>query len=413
MNTPPTTRRDDTVTPFHIRLLAAATLLAAANAIAAEIVTVYRTDGTRFEAELGELNPTELVTLHPERGWTTTPLDDCLAVVAEPRFRPPFQWGRVRLTDGQQLPGRPVRAADWARATGKPAPDTRDPQLFWAHPTLGTLRIPIDRVRSIALDRDLDLPQTARGDAVQLRNGDVYVGFLLSLDDPVEMEVMDDDGSSILTMPWSRVAGMRLVTPDAPARGRRLWLRDGTILTVDTLRIEPDAIRIAGDDSAAATTLVAAGTVARDQLVAVVLQSDQLLPLADLTPISVSGPPTRYRIDPPQRLHPDATLDLGAVLLRGPVQIRYLLPPDAARLATEVVLPESARPWGDVRLVVRCDETVLLDEQLDAQRTRLAVNAPLDGRELVLELGAGEHGGVQCALEFRHARILLQPDTSR
>jgi hypothetical protein len=105
-------------------------------------------------------------------------------------------------------------------------------------------------------------------------------------------------------------------------------------------------------------------------------------------------------------IEPDAPVGLSPIELRGPVVVRYSLPSGAIRFAAQAVLPDSARQWGDLELIVRSDDAEVFRMRLNAESPAGEINVALTGRELTLELTAGAHGPIQDQVILNRAMIL-------
>jgi hypothetical protein len=327
--------------------------------------------------------------LHP------VPLADCLALMHGIATTPVAGAGELRLADGQRLPGLPATSA----------PASGD-MLVWTHPWLGRVDVPLDRVAAATFRPNVPLPTTGEADVVRLGNGDRLEGFITSLDRGITIEVEGNGPIREAQIPFERVAALALITPPQPARGQRVWFRDGTVLEVKRLEIGDDGwVRV--------TTLWASDQVdpvrvRLSDIVGVLFDPDALVPLGSLTPSGVEGTAVRYELPAPKSLDEGAPLGLGGVEYRGPYVVRYALPSGARRFAADAMLPPMARTWGDVELIVRDDDNEVFRARLSGEHPMATINVALRGSELTIELDQGANGPIQDRVLLQRAVLLVQ-----
>jgi hypothetical protein len=327
--------------------------------------------------------------LHP------VPLDDCLALMQSISTSPVSGAGELHLADGQRLPGLPATSA----------PASGD-MLVWTHPWLGRIDVPLDRISAATFEPGQALPTPGEADAVVLGNGDRIEGFITSLDRAITIEVEGEGPMREAQIPFEHVGALALITPRQPARGQRVWFRDGTVLEVDQLQIGDDGwVRI--------TTRWAPGQVEPvrvrlSDIVGVLFDPDALVPLGRLAPSGVEATSVRYALPAPRSLDRGAPLGLGGVEYRGPFVVRYALPRGARRFAAEAVLPSMARTWGNLELVVRDDDAEVFRARLSGEHPTATINVPLAGSELTIELEQGANGPIQDRVLLQRAVLLVQ-----
>ena len=90
--------------------------------------------------------------------------------------------------------------------------------------------------------------------------------------------------------------------------------------------------------------------------------------------------------------------------------VRYLLPPQAKRLAAEALVPLEARAWADFEFIIRCDDQEVFRQRMNADTPNAAINVPLRGSELTIELTEGAHGPIQDRLRLNLPLLLLDGD---
>lgn len=332
-------------------------------------------------------------------GTVTLSTDRALALILNDRL-PLADLGMLRLNDGQQFPGEALYGVD-----------SPEDVFVWSHPRLGRLDIPVDRIASVSLDKSIPAPAPRNADVIVLANGDEVSGFVISLGDPVQVEVNADQRPEVLEIPLRRIAALALVTPKQPPTGRRIWLTDGSILSAETIRLEDEErFRVTFGASGFLRESISHSTdVQHEHVAAVELHPARLTPLASLRPRRVEGPQTRYIVPAPTMVVADALLDLSPVEFRGPIAAHYLLPTGVRRFAAEAELPREARAWGDFDLIVRVDGAIVFRRRFDADQPRAEINLPVNGSELTIELTDGPHGAIQNRLVLRDAMLLVEP----
>ena len=101
-------------------------------------------------------------------------------------------------------------------------------------------------------------------------------------------------------------------------------------------------------------------------------------------------------------------ITLKRIEYRGPLVVRYALPANCRRLAAEATLPECDRVWGDYELIVRDDDEEVHRVRLNAEHPTDAINVPLSGSELTIELTRGANGPIQDLLILSRAMLLIE-----
>ena len=360
-------------------------------------VELVRDDLSRVSGSLVSISESQITLLlrdsdggESERSF---PRDNCLALNT---LRDPSggsHEGMLALTDGQMIPGRPLDSDE----------QTRGDTLRWQHPWLGQLAVEIDSINRVVFRAGAQPPPAGDGDALLLANGDVIEGFLLSLGDPVELEVERGDGPEVSSIPRERVAAATLLNPVRPMRGTWAWFGDGTILKAQQLTSED------GRWAQVLTREESRGeqTVSLDDLLAIILDTERMRMLTDLAPLSIEGPETRYRLPEPIVEGIGRHAPRSSMTLSGPITVRYALPSGAARFASEVSIPDRARQWTEMTLIIRVDDREVLREKLDRDRPEMTVNEVLDGTELTIELKQGGAGPIHTVLRWSNPRLLI------
>ncbi|MHC5022307.1 MAG: hypothetical protein ACYTGG_00150 [Planctomycetota bacterium] len=326
--------------------------------------------------------------------WAATPLADSLALLSMDIVPAPIRSGYLVLVNGQRIPGAAISN-----------PDPAEEVVVWNHPWLGRMNVPLTQVESVVFKAGVEPPAAAQTDVVLLGNGDRWEGFVTALADPITIAVETDGELHDVLIPLSRAVAVTMVAPRQDPRGRRVWLRDGTVLDVESIVLGADRyVRLAGTLSAGGGSEV---EVQLDDVVAIRFDPDRMRPLSALKPTRVEGPITRFELPRPRTLDPDAPLDLGRVSYRGPIVVRYALPIGCRRFAAVAALPESARDWGDVVLVIRDNDTEVFRVRLNGSRPAAPINVALSGAELTIELEPGRRGPIQDRVTLERAMLLV------
>lgn len=306
----------------------------------------------------------------------------------------------VELTDGQRFVGEWLGGAAGGEA------------LRWRHPAVGTLTLPLDRLRAVrlrmpdgwAVEPVAEGPTPAQ-DVVTLVNGDALRGFVLELAEDAVM-LQPEDGGEAWELPRERVAMLRLANPDAvPAAGRQLMvLSDGSRALVSSLTIGRQQVDFAsplreGDELARMSLDHLAG-------VAFTAHGRRLVPLSDL-PISVVGGGEVFGLATPPRVFG------GDLYLQAPVTVQIELPAFAERFAATAELPlDDDAPahlpeWADFELIIQqADQPQRY--RLHGSQREVSINLPLDDTTLRLELDPGVNGPILDRLRLRDAVLLIR-----
>ena len=322
-------------------------------------------------------------------------------VIASPakRIRPFLDQGMVFLTDGRRLPGT---------AVALPASDDDSDADFlpWVHPWLNDVRVPLDEIEYVFF-RIADAPgliELDEADRVVLLNGDVVDGFLVGLNGAVEIEVNDGE-TRIISIPFDRVAGIRLVNERVSPSGPRAWFERGTVIDVTMFALRESG-KVAIKSSLKSNQREMRSMPEVDELIGFVPDVARMLPLIDLDPVGQSPIGHRLFVPEPVDRMPMAVLNLGAIELRGPQTVTWRLPADTTRFVAEAVLPDSEREWGDFVLVVNDGDEEVLRERIFGDRPSVKLNLPLSTRDLAISIESGAKGPVQDVVELRQAHLI-------
>ncbi|MDY7110019.1 MAG: hypothetical protein SYC29_15415 [Planctomycetota bacterium] len=344
---------------------------------------------------VAELNAGAVSVLDQAGGVDSLALDECIALIRADAHRPRFVRPHLLLVDGRRLPGGPAEI----EATSAEA-------LAWEHAWLGRLEIPIDDIDAIAMRTGQEAPSADGEDVIVLANGDRLEGIITVLGDPIRIEVGGPERARTIDVPLDRIAAVAMINPPRPAPGRRVFFNDGTILDVTDLTVGADGyVRFIAPEFASGTR---ATQILLDDLEAIVFDTQGVLPLGRLTPAEIDRPAWRYAAPQPKSIDEDAPLGPRAIEFRGPLAVRYELPAGCRRFAAEAVLPRPDRGWGDYELIIRCGDEEVYRRWINGEQPSDAIDIPLAGRELTIELTEGAHGPIRDRLLLRRPLLLIE-----
>jgi len=390
---------------FALSLLAGGVALALPSTVgAAEDFLVFLRDGSVREVSVIEFDAQRIRydDLGPQR---ELPMDEVLAMVqgrggtlARVARQPIVRRtrGMVEMRSGERIPG----------LLGASPPE--DPERFsWIRTPLGDLEIALEDVSRITFTMadDPGPIELADGDRVVLANGDRLDGFLDSVGPRIGVIRGTGPDEELIEIPVERVAAVRLVAGEEPPGRTRAWLSDGTVLDVAAIRVGESEGLVIDDQRVGAELL----PLDLDDLAAVVFDTRGLRPLSTLELDRVDAIGLRYRVQPPMPLNPAAAAGLGTIELRGPMEATWVMPEGARRFAATAVLPEVARTWGDLELVVLDGREERLRTRMDALNPVMRIDVPISAaeRRLTVRLEAGRYGPVMDWIELRLARVLV------
>lgn len=316
----------------------------------------------------------------------------------------------LETTDGQRLFGTPLEGGEgslWWRAD-----DHGDGE---AGRSFG---IPLERVDRLApLRFGLPDERAATQDAVTLVNGDRVTGFV----ERIGATVAIDSDIGPVEAPIERVTLIDLANPPEPGEGLVLWLNDGTVVRAEGLHdgARPGLAqavvidRSIGRDTSESESPVSPTPTALREVAAIAFDRAAFTPLSSLETESQRSLGLRRWFEPAEIGSGDfEPLGAGDVRLPGPMEVRWVLPVGASRLAFDAELPLEARTWGD------CDLVVLLAASENAEpeelsRTRLNGRSPVARvnveladpdrarRRLIVRLEPGDYGPIQDEVVIR------------
>lgn len=329
--------------------------------------------------------------------WVTVDLDRCIALFDTTSKSSRLRTGQLVLADGQRFPGEPMHDVT----------DYDKDMLSWSHRWLGRIDVPLEDIDTVVFQSGTIPPDDGEMDSLLLSNGDRLDGFIVSLHDPVVIEV-NGERTELIEVPRSNVAALNMISTTKPHTSRRVWFDDGTVLDVNSIRIGDDSyIRLTSKWHSAGTK---PAVVKLSLLDSILLDPDRLLPLAVLKPNRIEGPKTRYLLPAPKVLDPDASLKLSPIEFQGPIISRYVLPPGCRRFACEAVLPPGSRSWGDFELILHNNDQEVFRTRLNAENPSVKINVALEGPELTIELTEGANGSIQDRVILNFPMLLIEGD---
>ncbi|HEX7010947.1 MAG TPA: hypothetical protein VF184_13275 [Phycisphaeraceae bacterium] len=304
----------------------------------------------------------------------------------------------LELTDDQRLTGR------WVGVSG--AGDG----VIWEHPLLGSMVVPLERIRYVALTDQPPAELNQRPaeaaaieeDRLVLANGDELRGLVLTLA-PHGLSILTTAEHPI-TVPLAQVRWMELANePAQPVAGaHQVLLRDGSRLLAREVQIAQDRLRFRSPLSDRAEQVA----VDLDQVAGIDFTGAGRRLIDLLTcPRQISGGEV-FGVPMPPRARDDA------LLLHAPVQVRFTLPPGAQRLTASASLTDQgpdtlASEWADVELLIDAGAGQAQQHRLNRDQSQVQINLPLSGPAITVELKVGANGPVMDRVRLE-AAVLVQ-----
>lgn len=311
--------------------------------------------------------------------------------------------GLLHLRDGRRIPGD---------LSGVPAASAD--AVAWVRTPVGDMDVPLEDIRLLvpSLLQDPGAFDLADGDRVVLTNGDRLDGFVDAITDRLSVLVGEGADERRVEVPLDRVAAVRLVASAAEPGTMRAWFADGLVIDAASIRAgeiedNPRSLDVELDGR---TVLGDRLPVGLGDLTAVVLDTGRIRGLAELEIDRIEAVGPRHHLQPPQVLEPMAAAGLGTLELRGPVAVRWIVPDDAIRFTAIASMPEVARQWGDLELVVLDGREERLRTTVNAMHPEVVIDVPLSAadRRLTIRLESGRHGPVMDRVRLRLPRVLMR-----
>lgn len=372
-----------------------AAVLGSAQAWAVTPMVMIPPDLTPVQVQVQSLTSESLTYFDSQRRMQSVPLRSlvelrCAPAAALAKAAEPAEDAvLVTLVDGQRLQGA------WKASQGQ------DQVLVVQHAELGELLLPLERISAIALGK-ATVPAGAvpSKDTVKLASGEALAGFVTGMS-PEGVRLQLEGQKEDTTLPRARVRSIALANPrqQRPQGSVMLTLADGSRVLGRTLT----AAGAGASLDLLLTTKPVQLPLARVHRVELASQAGSLQSLTELEMQVISGGEVFGLPKPPR-------VEQGQLLLHAPVQVSWKLPAGARRLAFHAALDLEGSPadaWADVVLIVRMDQQELARERLHAARPEAALNLPVSGQQLTLELDPGVNGPVMDRVKLTDAVILL------
>ncbi len=311
----------------------------------------------------------------------------------------------IAMQNGERFPGRLDRA---------------EGTLRWMHPWLGAISIDLERTRSISIEGAASSETSdpnAEADRVRLANGDRIEGLVTELDREVAIESLAD--GSVRRVPLEVVARLDFLESKQAPGAIRFEARDGTVVDVASFRTSPPSLREATRRGEAATIdLVRSGdqpgssrpsiTLPLEDFAALLLAPSRIELLASMVP-TVEAIDGSERLWLPSPRSADSTAPIASrdVEISGPVRVRYRVAKGSV-LSAIATLPDTMRRFGDFEMRVLDGSREVLRHRFSREDPSIAIAAPIDTGELVIELREGLHGPVQDRL-LLESPMLIAP----
>lgn len=271
----------------------------------------------------------------------------------------PFTLGEnalLELTSGEILPGSIEKV------------DTDE--VLWRSPRLGERRIAISDIAAVRQD---GAPIDSAG--ALLRNGDEVRG-----DVHISTTGIEHDGGRI---PWERVAGVRLRKTEHPPPSNRLWLRNGGVLSVQSVEPRPGGILVRTESGAGLYRL------------------DEVLALT-------TGELRVRAIGRPDESAAGVSVDDAALTARAPATAEWRLSGSAQAIVGAARTPEDSRAWGDALYSLWVGSELIVSARVSPDRPLGAIAASVapDGdATLTLSVHPGSAGKANGVLELSLAVV--------
>ncbi|MFN0133085.1 MAG: hypothetical protein ACKVW3_11250 [Phycisphaerales bacterium] len=328
-----------------------------------------------------------------------------------PRFRPPAPVTLLELVDGERFAG-----ALSLEGSGE--------RLGWTHPAIGTMSYDLEdvlRVRLLEAEAsERPMPPVPGGaDVVTLANGDRLEGYV----EAVAREVRLQAGTTVRRVAVELVREVSLANETKRGAERQYWLRDGSVVSprdVRTTRAGELILSVGRTEPTENPAGEAGGELPPlqlDDLIGATFDG-AMVPIARLA-ASQRSVSERAWSGPVRVIEGEtALLGLAAIEIPGPMEVEWVLPAGATRVAFEAELPRPCWTWGDLEVVVlsagggsNAEGTELARRRLHADQPRARVNVPLvrGAKRLRVRVEAGVSGAVQDRVVLHRGAVLVEP----
>jgi hypothetical protein len=363
-------------------------MLISAPVLSQHLFLFITDDGQPKALQLLSINDTNVDVVDPDKGHQALPIGDCLALVRPEPLTNVLSNPHIQLKDGQVFVGRPT-------------PTTTPDVVLIQHPWLGALRIPLTHIESIQLNPPTnETPTRPVGfDQITLANGDALAGFISSISDPISIEVEQNGATELLQIPWGRISTIHLFGDPEPNVFPRVWLQDGTIVSLDGIVVDDDWLLGSNNhqfyipDIPVSTPNQIAPSIS--DIHSIVFEDQSIHPLSMATNPTVTTPGVRITDPGPSRLDASAILGLSPLSVSGPTSITWAIPEGVNTFRTTVRLPISMWAWGNLDIQLFVNGKELRNVHIDKDSPDAYFFTPVEPGELTIKLHEGLNGPIQ------------------
>lgn len=342
--------------------------------------------------QLLSISSTGIDVLDPEQGHLTLPTNKCLALVRPEPLLNVIGEPHIKLKDGQVFIGRPT-------------PSGVQDVVLVNHPWLGELHISLARIDSIQLNPTQTEPiaYPEGFDQITLNNGDALAGFISSINDPISIEVERNGTIELLQIPWDRVSQIRIFGEPEPNTFPRVWLQDGTIVSINQLVIDDGwwlkfnhhQYHVPPTSHEAIKPTTSQNSPSISNIHSIVFNDQSIRALSQTTEPTTTTPRVRITDPGPTPLDTSAILGLSPLNVSGPTVMTWDIPEGVDTFRMTVRLPTSMWAWGnlDIQLLVNGNEYG--SAHIDKESPEAYFITPVSAGELTIQLLEGSNGPIQ------------------
>ena len=347
-------------------------------------LAILKSEGPRL-VEPGVINTQGVELFDFETGWLDLSPDECLAIIRRDDWIPRGSATRVHLNDGQVFTGSLINSDSEV--------------VMLDHLWMRELAIPLEHVTRIDFRPGTNIPE-GETDRMVLVNGDQISGFIEQVGNPT---IIETDNGQRIEIPADRVAAVALMNETRSPTWPQVWTVDGLRMTVPRVEID-DTGRLS-----LAHHPYMKGQYERmprtSELVALVLQGDRFVSLAELPVETTSTESTRRTATTPRKADSSAPMGLTDLYLNGPASFTFDLPIGAKRLRTTINRPQRARDWSSPAIRISVGDDMIWQGEIDSDHP-VDLELPAGSRTLVIEILCGVHGPIHCGVTLTDPMIM-------
>lgn len=327
----------------------------------------------------------------------------------------------IELSDGQR----------WLGKIGKcSADDDLDYDLDllkWDHNYFGYLLTPIDKILKIHLHGKTSIlseyaqPQSVKSnDTIKLINGDILTGFVLSI---CENAVIEYDNNTIDEIPLKRIQNIDFANePVFSPSGKYVWFESGEIIKIKSITTNKNN----NNDAAEVNNDVAYQisldnkqpvSIALQDINAILFDSAALRGLAELRIIEYTSASDWLKIPFRPKIQTDIQeLNLNNIEYYGPITIKYQLPENAVKFATQATIPIEALEWADfdMNFIIDNDTTIYTAHfNINNSSQPISFDIASGSHTLTIHIQAAQHGPVHNSIILQKPRFLLRDNSKQ